>query len=134
MHPERDSRNLTVVSLVVAFVLGAVFGLLGSRLRPQVALAPGPVPEPTPDPVPVPPATPAGSITEPVPAADDGGDADSVPGNGTAEAPAGYPIKGNERSGIYHAPGGFSYDRTIATVHFRSAEAAEAAGFRASRA
>jgi hypothetical protein len=58
---------------------------------------------------------------------------DSVPGDGTASSPPGYPIKGNERSGIYHVPGGFAYERTIATTCFRSVEAAEAAGLRASK-
>lgn len=134
MRPERDSRKLTMLSLVVAFVLGVGFGLLGARLRPQVALAPGPLPEPKPEPTPVAPAKPAalGSTPHAMPGSDS--DADSVPGNGTSDAPEDYPIKGNERSGIYHAPGGFAYDRTVATVYFRSAEAAEAAGYRASRA
>lgn len=43
--------------------------------------------------------------------------------------PAGYTIKGNERSKKYHVPGGSGYERTIAEVWFNSEEAAQAAGF-----
>jgi hypothetical protein len=47
------------------------------------------------------------------------------------EPPEGFPIKGNADSMLYHAPGSSFYDRTVAEVWFRSAEAAQAAGFRA---
>ncbi len=43
--------------------------------------------------------------------------------------PAGYPIKGNADSMLYHVPGSSHYDRTIAEVWFATPEAAEAAGF-----
>jgi large subunit ribosomal protein L4 len=43
--------------------------------------------------------------------------------------PAGYPIKGNADSMLYHVPGSSHYERTIAEVWFATAEAAEAAGF-----
>lgn len=43
--------------------------------------------------------------------------------------PAGYDIKGNERSKKYHVPGGSGYERTIAEVWFNSEEAAQSAGF-----
>jgi trigger factor len=56
--------------------------------------------------------------------------ANAVPGDGTAEAPEGYPIKGNADSMIYHVPGGGSYDATIAEYYFATEEEAEAAGFR----
>jgi len=59
--------------------------------------------------------------------------AGSVVGNGTTEAPEGYPIKGNESSMIYHVPGGGSYDATIAEFYFATEEDAQAAGFRAAR-
>lgn len=58
---------------------------------------------------------------------------DSVPADGTSVCPIDYPIKGNGRSGIYHLPGAFAYERTVPTVCFRSADAAERAGFRAAR-
>ncbi|RYZ28418.1 MAG: hypothetical protein EOP01_06560, partial [Propionibacteriaceae bacterium] len=45
------------------------------------------------------------------------------------EPPAGYLIKGNERSMKYHLPDSNSYGRTIAEVWFVSEEAAQQAGF-----
>lgn len=126
MADQRDSRALVIVSIVVAFGLGALFGALVGRVpkrylpSPRVALAPG-----APDAV----ATDTGStvtIRDALP--------DSIPGDGSHDAPTDYPVKGNERSGIYHLPGGFAYDRTVATILFRNADAAERAGFRASKA
>ena len=46
-----------------------------------------------------------------------------------AEAPDGFPVKGNEDSKKYHAPDGQWYDQTSAEVWFASEEAAQAAGF-----
>lgn len=128
-----DSRLLTLGSMLSAFVLGAIFGALGMALRPRRVLAPAP-------PVPSAPSTvPQPVATEPeptIPAATAEGEdlTDSIPGNGTHDTPSGYPIKGNRRSGIYHVPGGFAYDRTIADICFRTPEAAEAAGLRHSKA
>ncbi len=45
------------------------------------------------------------------------------------EPPAGYAIKGNERSMKYHTPDAAGYDRTLTDVWFSSPEAAEQAGF-----
>ena len=45
------------------------------------------------------------------------------------EPPAGYTIKGNERSMKYHLPDSNSFGRTIAQVWFASEEAAQQAGF-----
>jgi large subunit ribosomal protein L17 len=44
-------------------------------------------------------------------------------------APEGYTIKGNANSMKYHEPDGQWYDQTVAEVWFKTAEAAEAAGF-----
>ena len=60
--------------------------------------------------------------------------AGAVEGDGTATCPPDYPIKGNRQSRIYHNPGQVSYPSTIAEFCFASAEAAELAGFRVSRA
>jgi large subunit ribosomal protein L4 len=43
--------------------------------------------------------------------------------------PAGFPIKGNASSMLYHVPGSSHYDRTIAEVWFDTEASAEAAGF-----
>jgi len=43
--------------------------------------------------------------------------------------PAGYEIKGNEDSMLYHEPGSRSYGATKAEVFFATAEDAERAGF-----
>ncbi len=43
--------------------------------------------------------------------------------------PAGFPIKGNESSKLYHVPGSSHYEQTKAEVWFATAEDAEAAGF-----
>ena len=59
--------------------------------------------------------------------------AGAVAGNGTADCPSEYPIKGNRQSRIYHQPGQVSYPSTVAEYCFASEEAAEAAGFRQSR-
>ena len=58
----------------------------------------------------------------------------AVAGDGTAICPPGFPVKGNAQSRIYHEPGQVSYPPTVAEFCFASAEAAEAAGFRQSRA
>jgi hypothetical protein len=60
--------------------------------------------------------------------------AGAVVGDGTASCPPDYPIKGNRQSRIYHLPGQVSYPSTVAEYCFASAEAAELAGFRMSRA
>jgi len=44
--------------------------------------------------------------------------------------PATHPIKGNADSGIFHVPGGMSYERTIPERCYSSAADAEADGFR----
>ena len=57
----------------------------------------------------------------------------AIAGDGTANCPPDFPIKGNRQSRIYHRPGQSSYASTVAEFCFASEEAAEAAGFRASR-
>ncbi len=55
--------------------------------------------------------------------------ADSAAPLEDGSAPEGFEIKGNKSSMKFHAPSSPWYDRTNAEVWFRSAEAAEAAGF-----
>jgi large subunit ribosomal protein L17 len=57
------------------------------------------------------------------------GEGSHAPLADAAEAPEGFPIKGNEDSKLYHVPGSAHYDRTVAEVWFATPEAAEAAGF-----
>jgi large subunit ribosomal protein L4 len=45
-------------------------------------------------------------------------------------APKGYEVKGNADSGLYHEPDGRWYDQTVAEFYFKTAEDAEAAGFK----
>ena len=54
----------------------------------------------------------------------------SAPVDGSC--PDGYPVKANS-SGIYHVPGGQSYDRTVPERCYPDPQAAEAAGYRAAR-
>jgi len=74
-------------------------------------------------------ATSEGAATEP----SEGGSGAHADAHGPledeSEAPQGYPVKGNESSMKYHEPDSQWYDQTIAEVWFKSAEAAEAAGF-----
>jgi hypothetical protein len=60
--------------------------------------------------------------------------AGAIAGDGSSDCPADYPIKGNASSAIYHEPDSGSYGRTIPEICFNSVDAAEAAGYRASRA
>ncbi|WP_102145325.1 hypothetical protein [Mycobacterium hubeiense] len=48
---------------------------------------------------------------------------------GTADAPEGYTVKGNEDSMLYHTPESPSYAQTIAEIWFKDVESAERAGF-----
>jgi hypothetical protein len=57
----------------------------------------------------------------------------AIASDGTVNCPPDFPIKGNRQSQIYNRPGQGSYASTVAELCFASAEAAEAAGFRASR-
>jgi large subunit ribosomal protein L17 len=57
------------------------------------------------------------------------GEGSHAPLDDPAEAPEGFPIKGNDSSKLYHGPGSSHYDRTEAEVWFATPEAAEAAGF-----
>src|SRR5262245_7375986 len=47
--------------------------------------------------------------------------------------PDGYPIKA-AKSGIYHVPGGRSYERTVAARCYRNPDDAEADGYRRAKA
>ncbi|MEL6981231.1 MAG: hypothetical protein AAFO29_02285 [Actinomycetota bacterium] len=97
-------------------------------LVPEAEVVPEPEPEPeaAPEPEPVATAAPA-SEPEAEPTAVDG--QRWVPPV-DEDCPPGYPVKVNERSGIYHVPGGLSYERTRPTRCYPDEAAAEADGFR----
>ncbi len=151
MKEDPVSRKLIVVSLLAAFVLGIVFGAIGPRLRPRVALAPAPPSDDSDPGMTANGGEPESSghidaeAEQSAEAVEEGkvapgivdledGLPDSLPGDSTHDAPDGYPVKAKKRSGLYHVPGGLAYDRTIADLHFRTVEAAEAAGYMKSKA
>jgi hypothetical protein len=50
-----------------------------------------------------------------------------------ATCPVTHPVKANEHSGIYHLPGGLSYERVVPERCYRSPADAESDGFRAAK-
>jgi hypothetical protein len=50
------------------------------------------------------------------------------------ECPSGYPIKANDKSRIFHVPGGRFYDRTVAERCYATADDAVADGYRPAKA
>jgi len=67
--------------------------------------------------------------SEPHAATDGGFGPDSAAALEDGSAPEGFEVKGNKDSMKFHVPGSRWYDATIAEVWFRTADAAEAAGF-----
>ena len=74
-------------------------------------------------------AEPVAAVASVDEAADGGYGADSAAPNEDGSAPEGFEIKGNKDSMKFHRPDGQWYEQTVAEVWFRTAEAAEAAGF-----
>jgi hypothetical protein len=73
-------------------------------------------------------------VAKAIAAADAGGvPPGAVRGDGSRECPPTYPIKGNASSMIYHLPSSQTYLSTIPEFCFSSVEAAETAGFSATR-
>jgi hypothetical protein len=58
----------------------------------------------------------------------------SVKGDGTANCPEGFPVKGNEDSMIFHAQSDALYEQTIPEYCFATIEDAIAAGYRPTEA
>ena len=78
-------------------------------------------------------AAPAAPATERPAARSVAGDTTWVDPLGDGSCPAGYPIKANDNSGIYHVPDGRFYDRTGPERCYARAEDAEADGYRAAK-
>jgi small subunit ribosomal protein S16 len=74
------------------------------------------------------PATEVAAVVD-AGATDAGFGPDSAPASDDGSAPEGFAVKGNKDSMKYHVEGSQWYDQTTAEVWFRTAEAAEAAGF-----
>ena len=127
-----------LVLVLVAAAGGAAFSLLRRRSSASTSsLAPQWPPfEPVAGVAPVAPqtvveaATPAATAAA-EPAADSPVDW-VLPVDGVC--PAGYPIKANDNSHIFHVPGGRFYDRTVAERCYATAEAAERDGYRRAKA
>ena len=75
------------------------------------------------------PAAEPSAAEAPAAAADGGFGADSAAPLADGSAPEGFTIKGNKDSMKYHEPDGQWYAATVAEVWFKTAAAAEAAGF-----
>ena len=72
---------------------------------------------------------PAAEATEVATLVDGGFGADSAAATEDGAAPEGFSVKGNKDSMKYHVEGSQWYDQTVAEVWFRTAEAAQTAGF-----
>jgi len=110
---------------LLAVISGAAFAVWTALQRRNEIPSAAPAPMPTAAPPPPPPA-PAPQAPEPAPSARW---RESVDG----ACPEGYPIK-VAKSGIYHAPGGRSYERTTAERCYMSTDDAEADGYRRAKA
>jgi hypothetical protein len=118
---------------LLALVSGAAFAVwTAMSRRNEPASTPGPRPAPAPPPpAPAPqPAPPPATASEPVVAASPQ-QRWREPVDGAC--PDGYPIK-VAKSGIYHVPGGRSYERTTAERCYVNADDAEADGYRRAKA
>jgi hypothetical protein len=105
---------------LLAVISGAAFAVwtaLQRRTEIAVTTPAPPTPPPPPPPAPAAEATSSDRWREPV----DGG------------CPDGFPVK-VAKSGIYHVPGGRSYDRTTAERCYANADDAEADGYRRAKA
>jgi hypothetical protein len=129
----------------LAVLSGAGFAVWTALQRRDEPLAPtDPSARPSPRPPgplaqPAAPAVAEPSPSEPVSAPDEA--AEQAPPDQTVRwrtpvdgaCPDGFPIK-VAKSGIYHVPGGRSYERTVANRCYASAEDAEADGYRRAKA
>ena len=99
---------------------------------PSAPVSPAAAPSPSPMPAPAVKSAPTETSATTIAGAETAG-LDAVPGDGSLVCPDDFPVKGNATSKIYHLPGTSYYAMTKANVCFRSPEAAERAGFRASK-
>lgn len=116
--------RLLIVAVISALVAAAIKALRGDA-APQFSNHPsvtgGPAASP---PIESPKAAPAKPVSAP---------AESWADPVDEECPDGFPVKAKLSSGIFHVPGGQSYDRTAPDRCYRSADLAEADGLRAAK-
>jgi hypothetical protein len=142
MHALRRVLFLALLGFGVAVLVrrrsaahdAAIGGAGGAEWPPlRSALTVGPVAAPTAASL----VTTAPSVGNDAPLADvDGplidGTAWVPPVDGTC--PAGFPVKANANSGIFHVPGGRFYDRTVPERCYATPQSAEADGYRPAKA
>lgn len=114
-------RRVLVLALLSAAVYAIVSWLRGSKDPPP------PEPSPPVKDIDREPSPPVDIDREPPP--EDAATA-WVPPNDDGTAPRSHPIKANASSGIYHVPGGGSYNRTKPERCYATPADAEADGFR----
>ena len=130
--PVPKKRHPVIKAIIVATIVGAVLLLLRALLdaRDEGWELEDVVFDETTDEAPTSDQAPASDQADA-----DASPADADPlryGEGSyigAEPPAGYDIKGNERSMKYHVPTALGYERCVTDIWFNSPEAAERAGF-----
>jgi hypothetical protein len=120
-------RLLLLGGLVVALRRAFDSGRLGGRFRGGHEDAPSPPRAPLA--LVDEGASPFRAVRAPGPAPVRVGAADPVEG----DCPPGFPVKGKRSSGIFHVPGGLSYDRTVPDRCYATPEDAAADGLRAAR-
>lgn len=122
---------LTFVRRLFGVGLLAGAGYAGWTLWQRQGVQPAPA-----DPPEWPPIAPAGTSTSTAAALrlagpDEGSQRWVPPVDGAC--PDGYPVKANDNSGIYHVPGGRSYERTVPERCYANPVDAEADGYRAAK-
>jgi large subunit ribosomal protein L17 len=115
-----DNAPMAVIELVLEPVTPKVKKSATAKAAPKAEKAADKAPEAE---------TPAEETAAPAALVDGGFGDDSAAPLEDGSAPEGFDIKGNKDSMKFHQPGGQWYDATVAEVWFRTAEAAEAAGF-----
>lgn len=113
-------------------LLGSLAGGAQKWLRQKRASSPAPAPRQLAAANPATATATASTVTDSTTPVDVDATTRWVAADGT-DAPAGYPVKVNTRSGIYHVEGGLAYERTRPDRWYRSAADAEADGFRPSK-
>jgi len=127
---------------LLAVISGAAFAAWTALQRRNELAGPPTSPPPTPSRPPQPPPAPTPPPPTPTPPPTEASPTARAAEPATSErwrqpiagaCPDGYPIK-VAKSGIYHVPGGRSYDRTTAERCYVNTDDAEADGYRRAKA